>query len=314
MRIDCRSDRLAFAATLVAVLALFAAARLGSTEVRPTLPSTDQQGVMETPPGKAPAEPNLSLHSVEVSPRRAPAGTTRWLTFELTLSDPAAGSGDLSIVFSYSILAGRETVFSSEETEIQVTPGKRALKNRGINASKVGSYTLLARVAYGAIEKTVAASFHVESANQDQVETQKPVRPLQDQYSHSADATYGPSATRLPTPPPRDPPKATVYLIRKKRFLGSAIRDEVSLDGQFWGQLRSGSYLEASVAPGSHLIEIGGPNHHKGFQMSQRITLQPGQVLYLFRKWGAGGAKTNPIDQSEAIPYLDKYKFTGSFQ
>jgi len=273
--------------------------------------STDRSGVMEKPPA------SLSLHSVKVSPARAAAGTARWLVIELTASDPAAAAERLALVFSYSILKGSETVFSSGDIELPVPPGERALRHREIEAAKPGSFTLLAKVTYGDLEQSLAAGYHVESGEQEQPEGRQPPAPAPDvlrrDVGEPQSPVLTPPAPGPPPPPPVDTRPATIYLIRKKKFLGSAIRDQVSLDGMAWGQLRSGTYLEAQVAAGAHLIQIGGPSHRKGFRVHQRYTLKPGQVLYLFRNWSAGGAKTGPIDSSEATSYLGKYKPAGRF-
>lgn len=103
-----------------------------------------------------------------------------------------------------------------------------------------------------------------------------------------------------------EPGKALIYLIRKNTMVGKAVLDSVSLDGMSWGNLPAGRYLVAQVSAGHHVIDIGGPRHNKSITESKRVSLTPGQELYLLRTHSFSKAASEPIPAAEASRYLEK--------
>lgn len=121
------------------------------------------------------------------------------------------------------------------------------------------------------------------------------------------------AAAAVPAPAPARPAPATLVLIRKKRYLGSAVQGNVTLDGTPWGRLRTGRYLTATLEPGPHLVQIQATHKPKKLSWTEMVQLAPGQRLYLLRKTTTSGKlRTEPISESEALELMRKYKLAGS--
>lgn len=162
----------------------------------------------------------------------------------------------------------------------------------------------------------LAKSWLQKAADQGNANAQGLLRSIDSESSgaKAAQSAATPTDAAVPsrhaaTGPPSQADKAMVYLIRKKRTLGSATLDSVSLDGLDWGKLRSGTYLSAQLDAGPHLVKIVGPT--KAVSVSKWIDLKQGSVLYLLRSHTLTGARIEPIGQEAALAYLAKYRPAG---
>jgi hypothetical protein len=92
---------------------------------------------------------------------------------------------------------------------------------------------------------------------------------------------------QLNTPPAGD---ASVYVLRPSRLAGAAVPWSFLVDGQQWGDLRSGEYSWGALSPGDHCL-----------QRVKCVSLkaEPGKTYYVVIS--AGGVKFLSLEKGEKI-------------
>lgn len=104
--------------------------------------------------------------------------------------------------------------------------------------------------------------------------------------------------------------KATVYIYRTKKFVGSALEPSVFVDGVEIGRMDNGRYIMLRLDPGEHRFHMT--------QDYKRVDekLRAGQVLYIRCRIEAGAMKGRGAlyltDEEDALKELKKLKPLGA--
>ncbi|HEV2765141.1 MAG TPA: DUF2846 domain-containing protein, partial [Pyrinomonadaceae bacterium] len=126
----------------------------------------------------------------------------------------------------------------------------------------------------------------------------------------TASPSPSPAADAATQPAAADKQKATVYIYRTKKFVGSALEPSVFVDGVELGRMDNGRYLMLRLDPGEHRFHM--TEDYK--RVDEK--LRPGQVLYIRFRIEAGAMKGRGAlyltDEEDAVKELKKLKPLGA--
>jgi Flp pilus assembly protein TadD len=71
------------------------------------------------------ARPGIQIHSIKINPDRMPPKTPFDLMFEFSVTEPSMKQHEILVTFHYTILAGKEVLFTSKPKVIVALNGKR---------------------------------------------------------------------------------------------------------------------------------------------------------------------------------------------
>jgi len=91
----------------------------------------------------------------------------------------------------------------------------------------------------------------------------------------TAAPTSTPAAVAAPVAADAEQSQATIYFYRPHRFVGSALKPSVFVDGTNVGRMRNGDNIKFSVAPGTHAVY----SNDKSTGLS--LEAKPGQTYYV---------------------------------
>lgn len=121
----------------------------------------------------------------------------------------------------------------------------------------------------------------------------------------------------IPTGQPFSPVKemassdAVIYIYRPFNMVGGARMYTIWVDRQEMGKLTNGAYEPFVVSPGTHKVELKEDvllGRGDEFEITVESVANSANYLRFGSDWAAGKAKLKSVDDSVAIPELEKCK------